>query len=103
VESSASTERPVTAPPPEAPEADLVARPPSRLRVLVGLLVSVAALGGCVWWALQQDAPRFPEGAGSWALLVVAALLTAGTAAARGWSLDAILRFSAIGPQRGVA
>jgi uncharacterized protein (TIRG00374 family) len=103
VESSASTERPVTAPPPEAPEADLVARPPSRLRVVVGAVVSIAALGGCVWWGLQQDAPQFPHGAGSWALLVFAALLTAGTAAARGWRWDAILRFSVIGHQRGDA
>lgn len=90
----------MNAPPPVDVEPDLIARPPSRLRTAVGVLVSVAALGGCVWWALQQDTPQFPHGAGSWALLVVASLLTLLAGLARGWRWDAILRFSEIGHQR---
>jgi len=88
---------------PATNEADLVARPPSRLRTAIGIVISLAALAGCVWWALQQDAPKFPQGADSWSLLVIAAVLTFGTAAARGWRWDSILRFSAIGHRRSDA
>jgi hypothetical protein len=88
---------------PVSNEADLLARPPSRLRTAVGIVISLAALAGCVYWALQQDAPQFPHGADSWSLLVIAALLTFGTAAARGWRWDSILRFSAIGHKRSDA
>ena len=50
------------------------ARPPdrgapggrARLRgvgSLLGIVISVVALAGVVWWALRQDAPRLPHGA----------------------------------------
>ncbi len=89
---------------PVSSEPDLAARPPSGLRTAIGIFISVAALGGCVYWAFQQDEPpKFPHGADSWALLVIAALLTFGTAGARGFRWDSILRFSAIGHQRSDA
>jgi uncharacterized membrane protein YbhN (UPF0104 family) len=84
-------------------ERDIVVPRPSRLRTVAGLLISVAALAGCVLWALEQDAPEFPRGAGDWALLLLATALTGATAAARGWRWDEILRFAGIGHRRADA
>jgi uncharacterized membrane protein YbhN (UPF0104 family) len=63
---------------------------PRRSRA-VGLLVSVAAIGGCAWWIARQDAPRLPESFGGASLLGLALIMCAVNAAVRGWRWDAIL------------
>ena len=42
---------------------------------LLGIVISVVALAGVVWWALRQDAPRLPHGAAQIGALVGAIAL----------------------------
>ena len=42
---------------------------------LLGIAVSVLCLGGVVWWAAHQPAPRFPDTAGEWLALAGAVAL----------------------------
>jgi len=65
----------------------------SRARTIAGVVVSVVAIGGCVWWASRQDAPRFPDGVANWGLLVAATLVYAVATLLRGGRWDAILRY----------
>ncbi len=74
-------------------EEDVPLRRESRARTIAGFVVSIVAIAGCVWWASRQDAPRFPEGAGNWALLVAAVLVYAVATVVRGERWDAILRY----------
>jgi uncharacterized membrane protein YbhN (UPF0104 family) len=77
-------------------ESDVVAPPPSRLRTIVGVVISLVAVGGCILWARGQDPPRFPAGAGDWALLVLGVGIYALTMLVRGWRWHEILRFTRI-------
>jgi uncharacterized protein (TIRG00374 family) len=77
-------------------ETELVAPPPSRARALLGALISLVAVGGCVTWALDQEAPTLPDGAGDWALLALAVLVYAGTILVRGRRWHEILRFAGV-------
>ena len=64
-------------PPPVGPLPEPDA-PPSRARrgaSVLGLLVSLAAVAGVVWWALRQDAPDLPDTGGEFAALAGAAAL----------------------------
>jgi glycosyltransferase 2 family protein len=63
----------------------------SRLRAVVGLLVSVVAIGGVAWWASTQPAPRFPSAPGDLALVGVAVLVYAAATVLRGWRWDHVL------------
>ncbi len=78
---------------PDTPEEDVPLPRESRARTIAGFVVSVVAIGGCVWWASRQDAPRFPESTGNWVLLVVAAVVYALATALRGGRWDSILRY----------
>jgi glycosyltransferase 2 family protein len=80
----------------ERAEEELVAPPPSRLRALIGAVVSVVAVAGCVAWALDQDAPALPDSPGDWALLLLGVLVYAGTILVRGWRWHEILRFAGV-------
>src|SRR4051812_4089732 len=80
----------------ERAETELIAPPPSRLRALAGVAVSVVAVAGCVLWALKQDAPAFPDGVGGWALLVLGAIVYGVTILVRGRRWHEILRFAAV-------
>jgi uncharacterized membrane protein YbhN (UPF0104 family) len=42
---------------------------------VLGIVISVVALAGVVWWALRQDAPRLPHGAGQIGALLAAIAL----------------------------
>src|SRR5215210_2701979 len=51
-----------------------------RLRGLgsvLGIVISIVALAGVVWWALRQDSPRLPHGAGQIGALIGAIALYA--------------------------
>ncbi|MGZ6709217.1 MAG: lysylphosphatidylglycerol synthase transmembrane domain-containing protein [Solirubrobacteraceae bacterium] len=79
--------------------AMLEAQQASRGRLLAGALVSVASVGGCVWWASKQTAPRLPSGTGHLLMLAAAVGLYALTTLARGWRWDVILRAARIDHQ----
>ncbi len=66
----------------------------------VGIVVSLVALGGVVWWALKQQAPTFPGDTGGWALIAAAVALYAAETLARGWRWHVILRHAGIQHQR---
>ena len=70
----------------------LEAPPRDRRRTVLGALVSIIALGGCVWWATNQSAPRFPADAAHWSLLAVALLVYVAATLMRGWRWDVLLR-----------
>jgi uncharacterized membrane protein YbhN (UPF0104 family) len=77
----------------EVLEANRVSERKSRTRTIAGFVVSVLAIGGCVWWASKQEAPTFPTGAGHIALLAVGVLVYAVATAIRGGRWDSILRY----------
>ena len=74
---SLSTETPTS----EHPLAAVAPPPPAAPRrrrsplSLLGILVSVVALGGVVYWALQQDAPTLPDSPAEIAALIGAIAL----------------------------
>jgi len=55
----------------------------SRLS-MVGLAISVVAVVGVVWWALQQEPPQFPDSASEWGALAGAIALYAVATLVRG-------------------
>jgi uncharacterized membrane protein YbhN (UPF0104 family) len=74
----------MTTTPPSATPTSTPTRPPeaapggARLRGLgsvLGIVISIVALAAVVWWALRQDAPRLPHGAGQLGALVGAIAL----------------------------
>lgn len=71
-------------------------RSPVALRTLAGVLVSVVALVAVVWWALNQEAPRFPTAPGDLALLGAAVALYVVATVVRGWRWHVILRLDGI-------
>ena len=60
-------------------------------RAVLGALLSVAALAGCVWWASKQEAPSFPTKASSLGEIVAALSIYALITAVRGWRWHRIL------------
>jgi glycosyltransferase 2 family protein len=71
----------MTTTPPSATPISTQTRTPEgggRLRgvgSMLGIVISVVALAGVVWWALRQDAPRLPHGAGQVGALIGAIVL----------------------------
>jgi uncharacterized membrane protein YbhN (UPF0104 family) len=63
-----------------------------RTRRLAGPVVSLVSLAAVVWWALRQQAPRWPAGASSLLLLALALVVYAGVTAVRGVRWHRILR-----------
>jgi glycosyltransferase 2 family protein len=61
-------------------------------RTFLGAALSLIAIVGCVWWALEQDAPKFPNSAAGYMLLVGALLVSAFLNTLRGWRWHHILR-----------
>ena len=62
-----------------------------NFRGLLGAALSLVAVAGCVWWALGQDAPRLPDSASGYLLLIGALLLTGVLYLTRGWRWHLIL------------
>ena len=75
---------------------------PSRLSV-VGLVVSAIAVGGVVWWALQQEPPEFPDSASEWGALAGAVALYAVATLVRGERWRVLLRAEGGRPSRADA
>ena len=70
--SAIPTSTPTPTPEPPPPEGG------GRLRGLgsvLGIVISIVALAGVVWWALRQEPPRLPHGAGQIGALVGAIVL----------------------------
>jgi glycosyltransferase 2 family protein len=62
----------------------------------VGGLVSLISLGAVAWWISGQEAPRLPDSAGGYALLVLALALAAGNFGLRSWRWHRIMRRSGV-------
>ena len=75
---------------------------PSRLSV-IGLVVSALAVGGVVWWALQQEPPEFPDTPSEWAALAGAVALYAVATLVRGERWRVLLRAEGARPSRADA
>ena len=71
----------------------------SRLS-LIGLAVSVVAVGGVVYWALHQEPPQFPDTPGEWAALAAAVALYGIATLVRGERWHALLRAEGGHPSR---
>ena len=90
-----------TEPDEETTPARAPAREPRRSRLaLLGILVSVVAVGGVVWWALGQEPPKFPDTPGEWGALAAAIGLYAIATLVRGERWHALLRAEDAAPPR---
>ena len=69
---------------------------PRWARRFLGPVVSVVSLAAVVWWALHQQAPRWPTGTGSLMLIVLAVLVYAAVSMVRGVRWHMILRRAGI-------
>jgi glycosyltransferase 2 family protein len=63
-----------------------------RLRVAAGPILSLLAIAAVLWWALHQQAPRWPSSDASQLLLLLAVLAYAGVTLVRGLRWYLILR-----------
>ena len=76
--------------------ADAAAPPSHPLLALAqryaGVVISVIALAGVVYWALGQEAPKLPSDAGSLALLAGGVVMYAVATLLRGWRWHTVLR-----------
>jgi uncharacterized membrane protein YbhN (UPF0104 family) len=88
-----------------ASRAGAIGEPPeprrgfSRLSLL-GIAISILAVGGVVWWALRQEPPQFPDSAGEWGALAGAIALYAVATAVRGERWHSLLRAEGGDPKR---
>lgn len=69
-------------------------------RTLVGFVVSVVAIAGCVWWMSNQEAPEFPTDPADLALLVLSLGVYFVATFARGWRWNSILGFLRVSHER---
>ena len=74
----------------------------SRLS-LVGLVISVVAVAGVVWWALHQEPPQFPDEPAEWAALAAAVALYALATLVRGERWHSLIRAERAEPDRADA
>jgi uncharacterized membrane protein YbhN (UPF0104 family) len=74
----------------------------SRLSI-AGLIVSVIAVAGVVWWALNQEPPQFPDSASEWSALAGAVALYAVATLVRGERWLSLLRADGGTPSRADA
>jgi uncharacterized membrane protein YbhN (UPF0104 family) len=67
---------------------------------ILGVLVSVVALAGVVWWATKQEAPTFPSTAGQITALVGAILLYALATVVRAERWERLMKDEGASPRR---
>lgn len=93
-----------TAGPPAEPLEDGFGVPaPSRARLVAGALISLVSVAGCVWWALQQEAPQFPDTVAGVVLVILGAVIYGVATLARGWRWHVILKRASVAHQRADA
>ncbi len=68
----------------------------NRRLALIQAALSLVALGAVIWWALHQDAPKFPDSAGALALLALALVIYGAATAVRAERWHHILRLSEV-------
>ncbi len=93
-------DRAAAGPPPDGGPAP--GRGLSRLSLL-GLVISVVAVAGVVWWALGQEPPRFPDARGEWGALAGAVGLYAVATLVRGERWRSLLLAEGATPSRADA
>jgi uncharacterized protein (TIRG00374 family) len=69
----------------------------------LGIVISVVALAGVIWWISRQDAPRLPSGAGEWSALVGAVVVYGLATVLRSERWLALLRHEGSRPPRADA
>ena len=79
-----------------APAAQAASARDGHGRALLGIVVSLVCVAGCVWWASRQQAPRFPTAAGDIAKVAGALGIYALATLARGWRWHVFLRHAGI-------
>jgi glycosyltransferase 2 family protein len=67
---------------------------------LLSFAVSTVSLAAVAWWVSQQEAPRLPDSASGWLLLVGALGVYASSVALRGWRWHRIVRLADIPHRR---
>ena len=71
------------------------------VRSLIGPIISAVSLAAVIWWAVHQQAPRWPAGSSNLLLLGLSLLVYAGVTALRGLRWGAILRGAGIQASAG--
>jgi uncharacterized protein (TIRG00374 family) len=66
----------------------------NRRLALIQAALSLVALAAVIWWALHQDAPKFPDSAGAFALLGLAVVIYGAATAVRAERWHHILRLA---------
>jgi uncharacterized membrane protein YbhN (UPF0104 family) len=72
----------------------------NRRLALIQAALSLLALGAVIWWALHQEAPRFPDSADALGLMALAGLLYALATAVRAERWHHILRITGVDAPR---
>lgn len=73
----------------------------NRRLALIQAALSLVALGAVVWWAVHQDAPRFPDSGGALALLGLAMVIYGAATAVRAERWHHILKLTGVNAPRG--
>ncbi len=68
----------------------------NRRLALIQAALSLVALGAVIWWAVHQDAPRFPDSAGALALLGLAIVIYGAATAVRAERWHHILKLTGV-------
>jgi glycosyltransferase 2 family protein len=101
---SVSTDTPTSEHPLAAVATPTEPAPTSRRRrsllPILGILVSIVALGGVVWWATKQEAPTFPSTAGQIAALIGAIVLYGFATVVRAERWERLLKDEGATPKR---
>ncbi len=84
----------------ETPAEERPVQGTSHRRAVIGAVVSLVSIAGCVWWASGQDIPPFPSSASGIAMLAAGVALYAVATLARGWRWHTIMHRAEIEHQR---
>jgi glycosyltransferase 2 family protein len=72
----------------------------NRRLALIQAALSLVALAAVIWWALHQDAPKFPDSAGAFALLGLAVVIYGAATAVRAERWHHVLRLADVSAPR---
>jgi len=74
-----------------------------RLQRLISIGVSVVSLAAVAWWIARQEAPRLPDAASGWLLLLLALGIYGASVTMRGWRWHRIMLLADIPHRRSDA